>query len=187
MRLLLLPLAGAAALILSGCRFKAASDSDALDAETDILASAMIRRLDRGCGAGGCHDSASGVLASPYLMEVARATATVHSCLLLNVCYADDITQGNARNCLDRCVRADAPDFRPGIFNATLRPGGILNQLAQKAGVPVPQLTMMPPGNSLDATNIAVPISRFKELADWLTSEAEDRSFREIVDLRGQP
>jgi len=37
---------------------------------------------------------------------------------------------------------------------------------------------MMPPGNPPDDTNIAVPVARFKELADWLTSEAEDRRVR---------
>src|SRR5690606_10707371 len=83
-----------------------------------------------------------------------------------------------------------SPDFNFGIFHAAAREGGFVHGLAAKAGMTVELqgLSKMPPAPpAADAPNIADTPKKFKQLADWLTTQMEDRALRSIVDLRGRP
>lgn len=183
-----------AALSLFGCRFKSDVESNVL-AEEDhqLLAETMIKRLDKSCGAGGCHESESGVLYSAQLIRFAQFTSPIHNCLVYNYCFDEEITAQGAKDCMNRCVvdrLVDAEDFSFGVYHATLREGGILNTLAAKAGMPevLGELMKMPPqAPSTPTLDIAANTKRFKEIGDWMAAQAEDRAFRDIIAARGRP
>lgn len=158
-----------------------------------MLAETMIKRLDKSCGVGGCHNSESGILYSRELIRFAQYSSPIHNCLVYNYCFDEELSVQGAKDCMNRCVVdriQDAQDFSFGIYHATLREGGMLHALAAKAEMSsvLSPLTKMPPAApAADGPNIASNVKRFKEMADWMAGQAEDRGFRDIIATRGRP
>lgn len=184
----------AAGFTIAGCRFNNGTVSEALDEQSEqVLAETMIKRLDNSCGTGGCHNSEAGVLYSAAITKFAQFTAPVHNCFVYNYCYQDDLTAQGAKDCLNRCVVShdlSAGDFNLGIFHATTRGDGFLRQLAVKANMlsAMSNVFAMPPSApAVGAPDLSASPKKFKELADWLTTQVEDRAFRQLIEARGRP